>query len=188
MRLICFYFVLLIVFSCGKIEMPSDEDTPIEDVIPSDTASVDKVYAVCELSQVDDEDIVYVKGYIVGYVPKNGSISRVVFGIDEDVVATNIVIADNVTEEDYTKCAPIQLLINTEPRLGLNLVDNPDNLGRCVVLCGKKQKYYNGLGLKPVYSFFFVEDRPSDDDDDKPTTDISFPTLSNAEAEAFEGC
>lgn len=187
MRFLLLLSMLLFVSSCGKIELPSDDDKPTEDITPSDSTSADKVYAVRELSRVDDDDIVYVKGYIVGYIPKNGTMARAVFGIDEDVVATNIIIADTTTEEDYTQCAPAQLLANSEARISLNLADNPENIGRCVVLCGKKQKYFNSPGLKPVYSFEFVEDEPSQGDDPS-ASETAFPTISNADAEVFEGC
>lgn len=185
-KFVLFLFIFVVV-SCGKIELPSD-NTGDGNTTPTDSVNVDKVYSVSELASVDAEDIIYVKGFIVGYIPKNGSMARTSFSInDEDIVASNVVIADNKSETDYKQCAPIQLLANSEVRIILNLVDNPDNLGKCVIICGKKQTYYNYAGLKPAYSCQFVDD--SLNGGDTPPSDMPpLPTLSSSEEEVFEGC
>lgn len=187
MRPFLFLILLVLMSACGKIELPSDDKTTDKEH-PTDSVSTDKVYAVSELASVADDAVVYVKGYIVGYIPKNGSMARAVFDVDENVVASNIIIADSSSETDYNQCVPVQLLANSEARIALNLVDNPDNLGVLVILQGKKQKYYNSPGLKPVYFYQFVEDTPSKGDDDKPSAGNPFPTLNRSEEEVFEGC
>lgn len=182
---------IIIVGSCGKIELPSDNNnTPGGGTTPSAPASSDSVYAVQDLVKINNDEIVYVKGYIVGYIPKNGSMARTVFAVsDADISAANIVIADSPTQTDYHKCAPMQLPTSSEVRIQLNLSDNPDNLGKYVVLCGKRQIYYNYPGLKPVYSYQFVDDEGGSSGEETPSeTPISFPTLNNEEPEIFEGC
>lgn len=187
MRPFLLLILLVLMSACGKIELPSDDKTTDKEH-PTDTVSTDKVYAVSELASVADDEVVYVKGYIVGYIPKNGSMARAVFEVDENVVASNVIIADASSETDYQQCVPVQLLANSEARIALNLADNPENLGALVILQGKKQKYYNSPGLKPVYFYQFVEEPPSKGDDDDPSTENPFPTLNRSEAEVFEGC
>ena len=181
---------ILLVSSCGKIELPSDNNGNGGGGTPSTPTNSDSVYAVQDLAKIDNEDIVYVKGYIVGYIPKSGSMARTIFSVSEaDISATNIVLADTPTETDYHKCAPMQLLANSEARIQLNLSDNPDNLGKLVVLCGKRQIYYNYPGLKPVYSYLFSDDDSGSSGEEPPSeTPISFPTINTEESEVFDGC
>ena len=93
-----------------------------------------------------------VTGYIVGYV--NGSAvgdegADCVFGAENVEKNTNILIADDPYETDYTKCLAVQLS-NNEIRTALNLVDNPDNYQVKVVIKGSLEKYLNTAGLKDL--------------------------------------
>ena len=101
-----------------------------------------------------------VTGYIVGYV--NGSAvgdegADCVFGAENVEKNTNILIADDPYETDYTKCLAVQLP-NNEIRTALNLVDNPSNYQVKVVIKGSLEKYLNTAGLKDAVSGELVDE------------------------------
>ena len=111
----------------------------------------------------------FVKGYIVGYVP-GMAMSETVFGpaASADAQQTNIVIGGSSAEDEIEACVPVQLPKGSV-RDGLNLVQNPDNLGKCVILQGTYEKYFSVAGLKSVVSYQFVEDGGSTTDPDPVT-------------------
>lgn len=97
-----------------------------------------------------------VKGYIVGYVSSN-DISSTSF-TSSGAKETNIVLADNPNETDYTKCIAVQLSTSSSykaTREALNLKANPGNLGRCVTVMGTLEKYMGRLGLKNTSQYSF---------------------------------
>ena len=102
---------------------------------------------------VDGETrLAVVTGYIVGYV--NGSAAGAegkdcVFVVGGEMKNTNILIANDPNETDYTKCIAVQLP-NNDIRAALNLVDNPDNLNKKVVIKGSLEKYLEIAGLKDL--------------------------------------
>ena len=93
---------------------------------------------------------IVVKGYIVGSIDDK-SIDDANFS-NAAVLNTNLLIADNVNETDVTKCLPLQLL-SGDVREALNLVDNPGNYKKQVVLTGSLEKYYGVAGLKSVTEY-----------------------------------
>ena len=101
-----------------------------------------------------------VKGYIVGYVRKNGQkLSQTSFSV-EAPVETNIVIADTPDETDYNKCIAVQLSTGNTylpTRQALNLKDHPENLHRCVTVLGTIEKYMGALGVKKTRDYLFDE-------------------------------
>lgn len=101
-----------------------------------------------------------VTGYIVGYV--NGSAvgdegANCVFGAENEEISTNILIADDPYETDYTKCLAVQLP-NNEIRTALNLMDNPNNYQVKVVIKGSLEKYLNTAGLKDLVAGELVDE------------------------------
>ena len=97
---------------------------------------------------------VWVKGYIVGYVPSGGesstNISNTLFELPtESTQNTNIVLSSNPTESVSTNCMVIQLPAG-ELRDTLNLAakTHAENLGKSVLLYGSLEKYFGGPGLK----------------------------------------
>lgn len=106
----------------------------------------------------------YVKGVIVGYIPDKSASSAIFGPASADAQKTNIVIADNADVKDIAKCLPIQLPTGSV-REGLNLVDNPGNLYKEVVLCGTFEKYFGQNGLKSVVSFSFDGETPEEPKD-----------------------
>lgn len=86
----------------------------------------------------------YVEGYIVGVYNFDKS-DQFVFGVD--TIATSILIADETGTPKVFM--PVQLP-SGDVRKGLNLKENPDNLGQKVVLYGSLDKYCGKPGLKSV--------------------------------------
>lgn len=99
---------------------------------------------------------VAVVGYIVG-VADNGTMKQCIFDLGHEV-KSNIIIADNPNEVDPANCMPVQLSSGTTIRTALNLVDNPSNLKKKVVITGIIEKYCNVAGLKSPKEYKFVED------------------------------
>ena len=100
-------------------------------------------------------------GYIVGYID-GGSISNARLDAEtsantENPVKTNLLLADNANETDIAKCIPVNLPTGSI-REGLNLQDNPSNLGKQVIICGHVLKYFGVSGIKNVNSFKMVTD------------------------------
>lgn len=99
----------------------------------------------------------YVEGYIVGYIP-GMSLSEAIFGpAAADAQKTNLMIAASASETNIDNCIPVQLPTG-DIRAALNLVDNPDNLGRKVTLGGSREKYFGANGLKSVSYYRFDGD------------------------------
>ena len=92
-----------------------------------------------------------VKGYIVGTI--NGQVYTegcVFSGTAES--KTNLLLADTPDETDYNNCIPVQLPSGAV-RNALNLVDNPGNYKKQVVLTGSLEKYFGVAGLKSVSAY-----------------------------------
>lgn len=88
----------------------------------------------------------WVEGFIIGSV-KN---SKLALGL-EDAQASNIAIA--VTADEQTVFLPVELASKSDARAVLNLVDNPDMLGKKVWLCGAITQYFGMNGLKAITDF-----------------------------------
>ena len=96
----------------------------------------------------------WVKGYIVGYA--NTSLSNSTFSAD-GAIQSNILIADEANCTDVDRCLPIALENSPETakaiRLALNLMDNPGNLGKQVMLNGSVIKYFGVAGMKQLVAY-----------------------------------
>ena len=98
-----------------------------------------------------EEPIAWVHGYIVGAV-KSG-LSSVTSNADINWsapfdLATNVVIADDVTCREISQCIIVNLPAGKPLRTQVNLMDNPDNLGKHLAVNGKLRKYFNQAGLR----------------------------------------
>ncbi|MCY6358096.1 DUF6359 domain-containing protein [Bacteroides thetaiotaomicron] len=69
---------------------------------------------------------------------------------------TNIVIADSKTETETTKCVIVKLP-NGDMRSGLNLYNNPTNLGKLVSIKSTLGAYFKVPGLTNPTEYKFVE-------------------------------
>ena len=98
-----------------------------------------------------EEPIAWVHGFIVGAV-KSG-LSSVTSNADINWsapfdLATNVVIADDVTCHEISQCIIVNLPAGKPLRTQVNLMDNPDNLGKHLAVNGKLRKYFNQAGLR----------------------------------------
>ena len=95
--------------------------------------------------QESDGQKYWVKDYIVGVINSN---YEYVFSSDTDV-NTNLILSSNVDASNESECVPVQLPFG-DVRTGLNLVDNPNNLGQEVLLYGTLEKYFRVAAVKNV--------------------------------------
>ena len=98
-----------------------------------------------------EEPIAWVHGYIVGAV-KSG-LSSVSGNSDINWsapfdLATNVVIADDVTCREISQCIIVNLPAGKPLRTQVNLMDNPGNLGKHLAVNGKLRKYFGQAGLR----------------------------------------
>lgn len=119
---------------------------------PFATASAEEVKSVAE-AIADNNGVATVEGYIVGVTKSTSSYSH----SSPFTIATNIAIADSPTETDPGKILPVQLP-SGYVRSGLNLVDNPGNLGRKVQITGSLEAYFTVPGLKNSSAYSWVEE------------------------------
>lgn len=91
---------------------------------------------------------VYVKGYIVGFVPDK-DISEAKFTADGCEVTSNVLIAASADETSVDKVVPVQLPFG-DVRTAINLKDNPNNLKQEVILGGNIENYFGKPGVKSV--------------------------------------
>ncbi|WP_083711310.1 DUF6359 domain-containing protein [Domibacillus epiphyticus] len=92
-----------------------------------------------------------VEGYIVGY-----TLSKDSYTTEHDrFQTTNIAIADSVLETDPANIMPIQLTPSVRP--GINLVENPDNIGKKVRITGSLEAYFGEPGLKNPESVMLID-------------------------------
>ena len=98
-----------------------------------------------------EEPIAWVHGYIVGAV-KSG-LSSVTSNADINWsapfdLATNVVIADDGSCREISQCIIVNLPAGKPLRTQVNLMENPDNLGKHLAVNGKLRKYFNQAGLR----------------------------------------
>ena len=95
--------------------------------------------------ETSDGNKYWVKDYIVGVIDGNYVYQ---FTSSTDV-NTNIILSSNQNAGSDSECIPVQLPAG-EIRTGLNLADNPGNLGQEVLLYGTLEKYFRVPGVKNV--------------------------------------
>ena len=98
-----------------------------------------------------EEPIAWVHGYIVGAV-KSG-LSSVSGNADINWtgpfdLATNVLIADDATCNEISQCIIVNLPAGKPLRTMVNLMDNPDNLGKHLAVNGKLRRYFGQAGLR----------------------------------------
>lgn len=91
---------------------------------------------------------VYVKGYIVGFVPDK-DISEAKFTADGCEATSNVLIAASADETSVNNVVPVQLPFG-DVRTAINLKDNPNNLKQEVILGGNIENYFGKPGVKSV--------------------------------------
>ncbi len=83
-----------------------------------------------------------VEGYIVGYTLAENRYTT----DSAQYGTTNIAIADSAKETDATNIMPVQLTSGF--RSGINLLENPNNLGKKIKVTGSLEPYFTKPGLK----------------------------------------
>lgn len=113
-------------------------------------------YQCCIGSVNPDHAVSWVTGYIVGVV--NTEVGTVINERSAQFEApfttnTNLLIALTPEENDWEKCATVQLPSGSV-RKALNLVDNADNLGKQVTIKGETgTKYCGAYGIRSASDF-----------------------------------
>lgn len=125
----------------GTPNQPSTPDTP---EVSTDGTEANP-YTVTDAKTVGSGTGVFVKGYIVGFIPDK-SLNEAVFSA-EKAVNLNVIIAASADETDVNKCMPVQLPAG-DIRTAVNLKDNAANLGQEVLLCGNIESYFGAIGVK----------------------------------------
>ncbi len=127
----------------------TSDDGSGDDPKPSDMGTYDKPYDVPSAIAAGTVNGVYVKAYIVGYVNGQAYEEDARFTADGCEVLTNLLIAASKSETKASNCMPVQLPVG-DIRTGLNLKDNPGNLGQEVLLYGNIDTYFKVPGVKSV--------------------------------------
>ena len=102
---------------------------------------------VIKLSNPNPTVTAWVEGYIVGVMNNNELVTS------EFEVNSNIAIA--ATTDETEAIVPVGFP-NGEVRTALNLVDNPDNMGKKVAVYGTLENYFSTTGVKNVSAYEFV--------------------------------
>lgn len=116
------------------------------------SGTADDPYNVASGISLQGQDVVaWVQGYIVGAV-RNGTSS---VSSNDDIIwsgsfdsATNVVIADDATCTEISQCIIVNLPSGKPLRAQVNLLDNPDNLGKLLAVNGKLRTYFGQAGLR----------------------------------------
>ena len=120
-----------------------------EDFSGADGSSAQKALSVTAAKE-HSGDTCWVWGYIVGGDLTSSSVKFA--GPFEK--SSNIALAASPTECSKANCFSVELS-KAAVKSGLNLVDNPDNLGRKVFLKGVVSTYFGLTGLKNVSEYTF---------------------------------
>ena len=138
------------VKSLQVVEGVAGEEPDVPVPTPDETLSVAEAIALYDANNAQPN--VRVKGFIVGYIDGKSIEDGATFGNSGNVSNTNLMIADDANETDYTKCLAIQLPAGNV-RDALSLQQHPENLGKEVSLLGSLEKYFGTYGLKSISEY-----------------------------------
>ena len=105
-------------------------------------------YIVSDITNGAKGNNVFVKAYIVGFVPDK-SIEEAKFTAEGCESESNVIVAASADETNVSNVMPVQLPVGAV-RTGINLKGNPGNIKQEVVLCGNVENYFGKPGLKAV--------------------------------------
>ncbi|WP_232718652.1 DUF6359 domain-containing protein [Bacillus sp. FJAT-45037] len=167
----------------ATIEYIQNQDSPV-DYNEGDRIRIDGV----EIPDTNDNTITVgqaianntgtkeVRGYIVGSINSN----QVIQGEDGHA-PSNLLLADHPEETDRAKMLPVQLGNGTAVRNGLNLVNNPDNLGTFVTITGSLETYFQTPGMQAPTAYAYADPANYPDPSEVEVTDPEVLELSIAE-------
>ena len=167
--------VILIFTACNKLELPSetdkdtDKDKPVNPIVPPDT---DDTLSVAQALTLTEENIVLIKGYMVGYVRGTSIKTGASFDLP-DYENTNFLIADKPYETNSEKCMAVKLekTGKFEAREELNLLDHPEFLHKGVILEAILSKYFGRNGLIRIFSCEIFENNEENAGGDDSSSD-----------------
>ena len=160
------------VKSLQVVEGVAEEEPDVPVPTPDETLSVAEAIALYDANNAQPN--VRVKGFIVGYIDGKSIEDGATFGNSGNVSNTNLMIADDANETDYTKCLAIQLPAGNV-RDALSLQQHPENLGKEVSLLGSLEKYFGTYGLKSISEYALDgEETP-----DEPGEEATFTKVTN---------
>ena len=168
------------VVAHGKAEITETPDTP---ETPSEASEYTVTEALAAFVAGEAKPAI-VKGYIVGTIDGMSVAEGALFS-GTATTATNLLLADNTNETDYTKCLPIQLPTG-DVRTALNLVDNPGNYKKYVVLTGSLEKYFGVAGLKSVKAYSIDGVTPEEPVEPETPVEPENPDTPTSEAGVFD--
>ena len=131
---------------------------------PEGSGTMDDPYNVAAgIAMQSEQPVAWVRGYIVGAVkPDHSSVSS-----NSDVawsapfeLATNVAIADDPNCHEVSQCVFVNLPSGKPLRTEVNLMDNPNNLGKILTVNGKLRTYFGQAGLRDSngqHEDFFLE-------------------------------
>lgn len=124
------------------------------DVMITKEGQKNEPYTVERAIELQNQGIAgWVKGYIVGSVLVGvdavTSNDQVIFGVDPDadMVDNNILIAASPDVKDWTQCLAVELPQGSAFRASVNLVDNPDVLGKSILVNGSLSSFLGMPGI-----------------------------------------
>ena len=125
--------------------------------------SKEKPYSYSDVLTLYDDsqasEPLWVEGFIVGAA--NGTLSKAAFSADdENIVASNFLLAANADVKDVNECIPVALPSGSDARKALNLLDNPGNIGKQVKVYGTIEKYFSVAGVKNVSEYVLDGQEP----------------------------
>ena len=111
----------------------------------------DQVLTIAQAKECEEGEIVWVSGYIVG-----GDLTQTGASFSPPFSSsTNLLLGPRSSGSNRSSCLAVSLP-KGEIRDALNLVDNPELLGKAVEICGEVSHSYFGMdGLKNVSDFNF---------------------------------
>ena len=135
----------------GKEETnnPEEPNTPHDpDATRKDTLSIAEGI---RLQKEDGYEHVYIKGYIIGYTTTQQKVYYDLSKISGVKTAkTNVILADNVEERDIDNMIAVELKGDSYIQQAVNLVDNPQNLHKCLTVKGAMKEYKGLYGCTDV--------------------------------------
>ncbi len=131
------------------VTLEDTEETP--PVIPGSESTP---YTVAEAMANEGRKGMWVEGYVVGSFTGNNVNSFTSKPMFEKTSV--IAMSDNINVTDTAEIFPVQLP-SGKIRDTLNLADNPNNLGKKIMIRGDIEKYYSTTGLKNPKELRFID-------------------------------
>ena len=124
-----------------------------EDAPPAIKGSKTDPYTVAQAIINQGKEDVWVKGYIVGAF--DGTINKFVTDTTGQVT-TNVALADLAAETEIANMLPVNITLSSLKN-ALNIAENPDNIGREVMIKGDLAAYYSVPGLRDTKEYQFLD-------------------------------